>query len=81
MPLVLGWDVSGMLPYPNGVGAYAEYVTGPTRAFTHKPAGIDHIQVGALPLTAYQALVETAEVRARQRVVDTTPTQAEPAAA
>jgi NADPH:quinone reductase-like Zn-dependent oxidoreductase len=92
LPLVLGWDVSGvveavgvgvtlfkpgdevfgMLPYPGGVGSHAEYVTGPARVFTHKPAGIDHIQAGALPLaalTAYQALVDTAGVRAGQRVL------------
>src|SRR4051812_10493329 len=67
-----GDEVFGMLPYPGGVGAHAEYVTGPARVFTHKPAGIDHVQAGALPLaalTAYQALVETAEVRAGQRVL------------
>jgi NADPH:quinone reductase-like Zn-dependent oxidoreductase len=67
-----GDEVFGMLPYPAGVGSHAEYVTGPARAFTHKPAGIDHVQAGALPLaalTAYQALVETAEVRAGQRVL------------
>ena len=61
-----------MLPYPHGVGSHAEYVTGPARAFTHKPAGIDHLQAGALPLaalTAYQALVETADVRPGQRVL------------
>jgi NADPH:quinone reductase-like Zn-dependent oxidoreductase/predicted SnoaL-like aldol condensation-catalyzing enzyme len=92
LPLVLGWDVSGMveavgigvtvfkpgdevfgmLPYPGGVGAHAEYVTAPARVFAHKPAGIDHIQAGALPLaalTAYQALVDTAGVRAGQRVL------------
>jgi NADPH:quinone reductase-like Zn-dependent oxidoreductase len=67
-----GDEVFGMLPYPGGVGAHAEYVTGPARVFTHKPAGIDHVQAGALPLaalTAYQALVETAGVRAGQRVL------------
>jgi NADPH:quinone reductase-like Zn-dependent oxidoreductase len=67
-----GDEVFGMLPYPAGVGSHAEYVTAPARVFTHKPAGIDHIQAGALPLaalTAYQALVETAEVRAGQRVL------------
>lgn len=92
LPLVLGWDVSGvveavgygvtlfepgdevfgMLPYPQGVGSHAEYVTGPARAFTHKPAAIDHVQAGALPLaalTAYQAIVDTAEVRTGQRVL------------
>lgn len=92
LPLVLGWDVSGvveavgtgvtlfepgdevfgMLPYPNGVGSHAEYVTAPARAFVHKPASIDYVQAGALPLaglTAYQALVETADVQPGQRVL------------
>lgn len=67
-----GDEVFGMLPYPYGVGSHAEYVTGPARAFTHKPAGIDHVQAGALPLaalTAYQALVDTAEVAPGQRVL------------
>lgn len=67
-----GDEVFGMLPYPYGVGAHAEYVTGPARAFTHKPASIDHVQAGALPLaalTAYQALVDTAQVRPGQRVL------------
>jgi NADPH:quinone reductase-like Zn-dependent oxidoreductase len=66
-----GDEVFGMLPYPHGVGAHAEYVTGPARAFVHKPAGIDHVQAGALPLaalTAYQALVDTADVQPGQRV-------------
>lgn len=67
-----GDEVFGMLPYPHGVGSHAEYVTGPARAFAHKPAGIDHVQAGALPLaalTAYQAVVDTASVRAGQRVL------------
>lgn len=67
-----GDEVFGMLPYPYGVGSHAEYVTAPARAFTHKPAGIDHIQAGALPLaalTAYQAIVDTADVRPGQRVL------------
>lgn len=92
LPLILGWDVSGivdevgpgvtlfkpgdevfgMLPYPHGVGSHAEYVTGPARAFANKPANIDHIQAGALPLaalTAYQVLIDTANVQAGQRVL------------
>ncbi len=67
-----GDEVFGMLPYPYGVGSHAEYVTGPARAFAHKPAGIDHVQAGALPLaglTAYQALVDTADVQPGQRVL------------
>ncbi|MFE2944570.1 NADP-dependent oxidoreductase [Streptomyces sp. NPDC059255] len=67
-----GDEVFGMLPYPYGVGSHAEYVTGSARAFTHKPSGVDHIQAGALPLaalTAYQALVDTADVQPGQRVL------------
>ncbi|MEU3479647.1 NADP-dependent oxidoreductase [Streptomyces sp. NPDC033754] len=67
-----GDEVFGMLPYPYGVGSHAEYVTGPARAFAHKPADVDHVQAGALPLaalTAYQAIVDTAQVGPGQRVL------------
>ncbi|WP_052229693.1 NADP-dependent oxidoreductase [Streptomyces sp. CT34] len=67
-----GDEVFGMLPYPHGVGSHAEYVTGPARAFAHKPTQIDHVQAGALPLaalTAWQALVDTAAIRAGDRVL------------
>ncbi|WP_329263323.1 NADP-dependent oxidoreductase [Streptomyces sp. NBC_01478] len=67
-----GDEVFGMLAYPWGHGSHAEYVTAPARAFVHKPAGIDHVQAGALPLvslTAWQALVENADVRPGQRVL------------
>ncbi|MFG3408013.1 NADP-dependent oxidoreductase [Streptomyces sp. NPDC048142] len=67
-----GDEVFGMLPYPYGVGAHAEFAVGPARAFAHKPEGIDHVQAGALPLaalTARQALVDTADVRPGQRVL------------
>ncbi|MER5708575.1 NADP-dependent oxidoreductase [Streptomyces sp. NPDC042898] len=67
-----GDEVFGMLPYPYGVGSHAEYVTGPARAFAHKPAAVDHVQAGALPLaalTAYQAIVDTAQVGPGQRVL------------
>ncbi|MFD4592820.1 NADP-dependent oxidoreductase [Streptomyces rubiginosohelvolus] len=67
-----GDEVFGMLPYPHGAGAYAEYVTGPARAFARKPARLSHIEAGALPLaalTAWQALVDTAILAAGQRVL------------
>jgi NADPH:quinone reductase-like Zn-dependent oxidoreductase len=67
-----GDEVFGMLPYPGGVGSHAEYVCGPARAFAFKPGNIDHVQAGALPLaalTAWQALVDTAQVSAGQRVL------------
>ncbi|WP_037579067.1 NADP-dependent oxidoreductase [Phaeacidiphilus oryzae] len=67
-----GDEVFGMLPYPNGAGSHAEYVTGPARAFARKPQGVDHVQAGAIPLaalTAYQCLVDTADVQPGQRVL------------
>ncbi|GHB66055.1 NADPH:quinone reductase [Streptomyces viridiviolaceus] len=67
-----GDEVFGMLSYPFGHGSHAEYVTAPARTFTHKPDGIDHVQAGALPLvslTAWQALVERADLRPGQRVL------------
>lgn len=67
-----GDEVFGMLPYPFGHGSHAEYVTAPARAFAHKPSSVDHTQAGALPLvslTAWQALVETADLRPGQRVL------------
>ncbi|WP_425565926.1 NADP-dependent oxidoreductase [Nonomuraea monospora] len=67
-----GDAVFGMLPYPHGAGSHAEYVTGPARAFAPKPAALDHVQAGALPLaalTAWQALVDTARLEPGQRVL------------
>jgi NADPH:quinone reductase-like Zn-dependent oxidoreductase len=67
-----GDEVFGMLPYPYGHGSHAEYVIAPVRALTHKPASVDHVQAGALPLvslTAWQALVENADVQPGQRVL------------
>lgn len=67
-----GDEVFGMLPYPHGHGAAAEYVAGPARAFARKPGNLNHIQAAAIPLaalTAWQALVDTADVRAGQRVL------------
>ncbi|MFG2793324.1 NADP-dependent oxidoreductase [Streptomyces sp. NPDC048419] len=67
-----GDEVYGMLSYPFGHGSHAEYVTAPARWFAHKPASLDHTRAGALPLvslTAWQALVEYADVRPGQRVL------------
>ncbi|UOB14986.1 NADP-dependent oxidoreductase [Streptomyces sp. HP-A2021] len=67
-----GDEVFGMLPYPYGHGSHAEYVIAPVRALARKPAGIDHVQAGALPLvslTAWQALVEHADLKSGQRVL------------
>ncbi|GHH65159.1 NADPH:quinone reductase [Kitasatospora indigofera] len=67
-----GDEVFGMPRFPHPGGAYAEYVTAPARHFAPRPKGIDHIRAAALPLaglTAWQALVDTAEVRPGQRVL------------
>ncbi|MFE4265050.1 NADP-dependent oxidoreductase [Streptomyces sp. NPDC056883] len=67
-----GDEVFGMPRFPVQAGGYAEYVTAPARHFTRKPAEIDHVQAAALPLaalTAWQALTDTAGLRAGQRVL------------
>ncbi|WP_274917909.1 NADP-dependent oxidoreductase [Streptomyces sp. WZ-12] len=67
-----GDEVFGMLPYPHGAGSHAEYVTGPARAFVPKPAALSHVEAGALPLaalTAWQALVDNAQLEPGQRVL------------
>ncbi|MEW2523637.1 NADP-dependent oxidoreductase [Streptomyces sp. NPDC047071] len=67
-----GDAVFGMPRFPHPAGAYAEYVTAPARHFAPRPAGLTHVQAGALPLaalTAWQALVDTADVRPGQRVL------------
>ncbi|WP_406277742.1 NADP-dependent oxidoreductase [Embleya sp. NBC_00896] len=67
-----GDEVFGMPRFPHPAGAYAEYVTAPARHFAPRPRGLDHIHAGALPLaalTAWQALVDTANVQPGQRVL------------
>jgi NADPH:quinone reductase-like Zn-dependent oxidoreductase len=67
-----GDEVFGLLPFPQGHGAYAEYAVGPTRAFVPKPEQLDHVQAAAIPmvgLTAWQALVDTAGVGKGSRVL------------
>jgi len=67
-----GDEVFGMARFPHPANAYAEYLTAPARHFAHKPATIDHVSAAALPLaglTAWQALVDTADVQAGQRVL------------
>ncbi|GHF45737.1 NADPH:quinone reductase [Streptomyces mashuensis] len=67
-----GDAVYGMPRFPHFAGAYADYVTAPSRHFAHRPAGLDHVQAAALPLaalTAWQALVDTADVQPGERVL------------
>ncbi|WCB95342.1 Narbonolide/10-deoxymethynolide synthase PikA2, modules 3 and 4 [Baekduia alba] len=67
-----GDEVFGMPHFPRQAGAYAEYVVAPARQFAPKPATLDHVQAAALPLTAltaWQVLVDTADVQPGQRVL------------
>ncbi|NXY94517.1 NADP-dependent oxidoreductase [Streptomyces sp. BR123] len=67
-----GDEVFGMPRHPAPAGTYAEYATSPARHLAHKPAALDHVAAAALPLaglTAWQALVDTADVRPGQRVL------------
>jgi len=70
--LAPGDEVYGMPWFPREAGAYADYVTAPSRQFARKPRSIGHVAAAALPLaalTAWQALVDTARVEAGQRVL------------
>ncbi|MFE1170916.1 NADP-dependent oxidoreductase [Streptomyces sp. NPDC058773] len=67
-----GDTVFGMPRFPHPAGAYAEYVTAPARHFARLPADLDHVRGAALPLaalTAWQALVDTAQVQPGARVL------------
>ncbi|MFC7592968.1 NADP-dependent oxidoreductase [Nonomuraea antimicrobica] len=67
-----GDEVFGLLRYPQGHGAFAEYVTAPSRHFVRKPASVDHVHAAAVPLaglTAWQALVDVAQLEPGHRVL------------
>ncbi|MFJ8625142.1 NADP-dependent oxidoreductase [Kitasatospora sp. NPDC093550] len=67
-----GDEVYGMPLFPRQAGGYAEYVVAPARHFAPKPAALTHVEAAALPLaalTAWQALVDTADVRPGERVL------------
>jgi NADPH:quinone reductase-like Zn-dependent oxidoreductase len=67
-----GDEVYGLPFFPRAASAYAEYVVAPSRQLARKPAGLSHAEAAALPLaglTAWQALVDTAQVVSGQRVL------------
>ncbi|PWU46054.1 NADPH:quinone reductase [Micromonospora globispora] len=67
-----GDEVFGMPRLPQAAGTYAEYVTAPSRHLARKPAGLSHVEaagLGLAGLTAWQALVDIADVRPGQRVL------------
>jgi NADPH:quinone reductase-like Zn-dependent oxidoreductase len=67
-----GDRVFGMPRFPREAAAYAEYVTSPSRQLARIPDGLSDVEAAALPLaglTAWQALVETADVGRGTRVL------------
>jgi NADPH:quinone reductase-like Zn-dependent oxidoreductase len=68
----VGDEVYGMPFFPRAAGAYAEFVGAPSRQLARKPAALSHVEAAALPLvglTAWQALVDIADVQPGQRVL------------
>ncbi|MBW7469109.1 NADPH:quinone reductase-like Zn-dependent oxidoreductase [Pontibacter aydingkolensis] len=67
-----GDEVFGMVNFPGQGRAYAEYVAAPEAHLAHKPANIPHHEAAAATLaalTAWQALVHQAGLKAGQRVL------------
>jgi NADPH:quinone reductase-like Zn-dependent oxidoreductase len=63
----VGEEVFGMPWFPRRAGAYAEYVTAPSRHFAAKPHALSRLEAGALPLaglTAWQIVVDTIQLQA-----------------
>lgn len=68
----VGDRVFGMPRFPKQAACYAEFVTAPSRQLARTPEGLSDVEAAALPLaglTAWQALVETADVQPGQRVL------------
>ncbi|WP_410655680.1 NADP-dependent oxidoreductase [Amycolatopsis sp. lyj-112] len=68
----VGDEVLGFPWFPRHAGGYGEYVTAPARQFVRKPANLSHEEAAGLPLaglTAWQGLVDIADVRPGQRVL------------
>ncbi|MFE5582411.1 NADP-dependent oxidoreductase [Kitasatospora sp. NPDC056531] len=67
-----GDEVYGMPSFPQPAGAYAEYVAAPARHFAPRPKNLTHVEAAGLPLaalTAWQALVDTADLQPGQRAL------------
>lgn len=68
----VGDAVFGMPRFPGQAGAYADLLSAPADELALKPTSIDHVSAAALPvvaLTAWQALVSSADVQPGQRVL------------
>jgi NADPH:quinone reductase-like Zn-dependent oxidoreductase len=67
-----GDRVMGMVNFPAGGGAFAEYVAAPVEDLVPIPDGADDVQAAAAPLvslTAWQALFDTAGLASGERVL------------
>jgi NADPH:quinone reductase-like Zn-dependent oxidoreductase len=63
--LGVGDRLFGMSRFPREAACYAEYVVSPSRQLARIPDGLGDVEAGSIPLaglTAWQALVETAQV-------------------
>lgn len=68
----VGDEVFGMPMLPRPAAGYAEYVAAPSRQLVIKPAALGHNEAAALALaglTAWQGLVDTADLQPGQRVL------------
>lgn len=68
----VGDEVFGMINFPGHGKAYAEYIAVPASHLALKPSNIDHIEAAATPLaalTAWQAIVNSAEIKTGERVL------------
>ncbi|NUP45749.1 MAG: NADP-dependent oxidoreductase [Catenulispora sp.] len=68
----VGDEVFGMPFFPRAGGTHAEYVAVPSRQLARKPRALGHEQAAALPLaglTAWQSLVDAADLQPGQRVL------------
>jgi NADPH:quinone reductase-like Zn-dependent oxidoreductase len=69
-----GDEVFGMVRFPKVGSAYAQYVASPESDLAIKPHNVDHVQAAAVPLaglTAWQGLIELADIQAGERVMVT----------
>jgi NADPH:quinone reductase-like Zn-dependent oxidoreductase len=68
----VGDEVYGMPFFPRAGNTYAQYVAVPSRQLARKPKNLDHAHAAAVPLaglTAWQSLVDIAQVAPGQRVL------------
>jgi NADPH:quinone reductase-like Zn-dependent oxidoreductase len=68
----VGDVVYGMPWFPRSAGGYSEYVAAPSRQLARAPEGISPFEAAALPLgalTAWQSLVDAAQVKVGQTVL------------